>query len=250
MLKCSLSAASRVGCLRDNNEDMLLVGDKFIRDDSLKETVTFDKSKRYLLALADGMGGHNCGEVASSDVLHNLQFFYSDIPSGLDVGDYNELIYEWLNSMNLTIEAKGRVEPTLKDMGTTLVAFAAYEDNFYWMNCGDSRLYRFHDNQLIQMTTDHSLSNLMGEKTHSNVITNCVGGGCTTSYIDIVQCTRDVEKGDMFMLCSDGLTDMVSDEDISHLLANGTDASGLCDAAEKAGGLDNVSVILFKIEEL
>jgi protein phosphatase len=247
MLKCNVTAASRVGCIRDNNEDMILVGDTFIRDDSLSETYEIDPSKRFLMALADGMGGHNSGEVASSDVLHNLQFFYSDIPSGLCAGDFNEVIYEWLTSMNNILEAKGRVEPALKDMGTTLVALALYENNFYWMNCGDSRLYRFRNGKLEQLSIDHSLSNLLGEKGHSNVITNCIGGGCDNSYIDIVKCTSDVKVGDMFLLCSDGLSDMVSDRMIENLLNDGADASQLCDEAENAGGLDNVSVALITI---
>lgn len=247
MLKCNVTADSRVGCIRDNNEDMILVGDTFIRDDSLSETYEIDPSKRFLMALADGMGGHNSGEVASSDVLHNLQFFYSDIPSGLCAGDFNEVIYEWLTSMNNILEAKGRVEPALKDMGTTLVALALYENNFYWMNCGDSRLYRFRNGKLEQLSIDHSLSNLLGEKGHSNVITNCIGGGCDNSYIDIVKCTSDVKVGDMFLLCSDGLSDMVSDRMIENLLNDGADASQLCDEAENAGGLDNVSVALITI---
>ncbi len=247
MLKCNVTAASRVGCIRDNNEDMILVGDTFIRDDSLSETYEIDPSKRFLMALADGMGGHNSGEVASSDVLHNLQFFYSDIPSGLCAGDFNEVIYEWLTSMNNILEAKGRVEPAMKDMGTTLVALALYENNFYWMNCGDSRLYRFRNGKLEQLSIDHSLSNLLGEKGHSNVITNCIGGGCDNSYIDIVKCTSDVKVGDMFLLCSDGLSDMVSDRMIENLLNDGADASQLCDEAENAGGLDNVSVALITI---
>ena len=247
MLKCNVTAASRVGCIRDNNEDMILVCDTFIRDDSLSETYEIDPSKRFLMALADGMGGHNSGEVASSDVLHNLQFFYSDIPSGLCAGDFNEVIYEWLTSMNNILEAKGRVEPALKDMGTTLVALALYENNFYWMNCGDSRLYRFRNGKLEQLSIDHSLSNLLGEKGHSNVITNCIGGGCDNSYIDIVKCTSDVKVGDMFLLCSDGLSDMVSDRMIENLLNDGADASQLCDEAENAGGLDNVSVALITI---
>lgn len=247
MLKCNVTAASRVGCIRDNNEDMILVGDTFIRDDSLSETYEIDPSKRFLMALADGMGGHNSGEVASSDVLHNLQFFYSDIPSGLCAGDFNEVIYEWLTSMNNILEAKGRVEPALKDMGTTLVALALYENNFYWMNCGDSRLYRFRNGKLEQLSIDHSLSNLLGEKGHSNIITNCIGGGCDNSYIDIVKCTSDVKVGDMFLLCSDGLSDMVSDRMIENLLNDGADASQLCDEAENAGGLDNVSVAMITI---
>ncbi len=247
MITFSLTAASRVGCIRDNNEDMLLIGDVFLRDNEMKTDMSVKDSDRLLFALADGMGGHNCGEIASSDVLHNLQYFYNDIPVGLNTSTFNELFYEWLKSMNNIIESKGIVDKQYKNMGTTLVALAYYENHFYWLNCGDSRLYRFHEGKLCQMTTDHSLSNLLGSKTHSNVITNCIGGGCNTSYIDIVECTNDVKRGDTFVLCSDGLTDMVDDCSIEQMLKDGLNASHLCDAAEKSGGIDNVSVIVLKV---
>ena len=242
------TACSRVGCIRDNNEDMILVGDHFVRDNELETTVSFNESDRFLFALADGMGGHNCGEVASSDVVHNLQFYYNDIPTGLSISDFNESIHGWLKSMNIIIDSKGRADRQFKNMGTTLVALAFYEGNFYWLNCGDSRLYRLHEGKLIQMTTDHSLSNLMGTKEHSNIITNCIGGGCTTSYIDVVQCTNEVESGDTFMLCSDGLTDMVDDSVIENMLNQGMNAKDLSLAAEAAGGVDNISVIVCRLK--
>ena len=74
MIEYKISAASSVGCVRDNNEDMLLIDKQFVRDSKLDIDASFSQDQRYLLALADGMGGHNCGEVASSDTLHNLQF--------------------------------------------------------------------------------------------------------------------------------------------------------------------------------
>lgn len=247
MYICKTTADSRVGCVRENNEDMLLVGDTFIRDDRMTRGLQLKESDRYLWALADGMGGHNCGEVASSDVLHNLQYFFSDIPDGMSIENFNESIFEWLTSMNNIIDSKGRENPELRNMGTTLVAFAYYGNDFFWMNCGDSRLYRLRDGHLEQLTTDHSLSNMMGLKTHSNVITNCIGGGCSSSYIDIVRCTDKIDRGDTVFLCSDGMTDMVDDAAIEQMLNDGKGASELCAAAEQAGGVDNISVIVIQI---
>jgi protein phosphatase len=244
----NISVDSRVGCVRENNEDMVLVGEHFVRDGKLHVQVDLAEKDRYLIALADGMGGHNSGEVASSDVLHNIQFYYGDIPSGLAPGDLNESFCEWLESMNNTIDAKGRVDLELKNMGTTFVSLAYYEKEFYWLNCGDSRLYRMRDGKLGQVTTDHSLSNMMGTTAHSNVITNCIGGGCKTSFLDMVQYTENVQPGDVFVLCSDGLNDMISDADIESILLSGKNASALCDAAIEAGGYDNVSVVVIRVE--
>lgn len=248
-MKISISAASNVGCVRHNNEDMILVGNEFVRNRELLSEVELPADGRMLVALADGMGGHNSGEVASHDVLSNLNFYYNDLPAGLQPGDFTEMVYDWLDSINHIIDSKGHSEARYRDMGTTLVALAYYEGEFYWMNCGDSRLYHFRENNLLQFTTDHSLNSLTGSSTHSNIITNCIGGGCKTSYLDMVQCTKDIRSGDLLMLCSDGLTDMVDDSHIHSLLACGCDASTLVDAALEAGGHDNVSVCLVRIIE-
>jgi protein phosphatase len=194
------------------------------------------------------MGGHNSGEVASSDVLHSLQFFYSDMPARLSTSQFDETIVEWLGSMNHTIESKGIDAPQFKGMGTTLVAFAYYERKFFWMNCGDSRCYHFRDGHLQQLSTDHSLNNLMGIEGHSNIITNCIGGGCQNSYIDIKEFTNQIQPGDSIMLCSDGLNDMINDDIIERMLTEGFDAEALCNAADEAGGHDNVSVVIARIQ--
>lgn len=246
-MKLNISAASYVGSVRHNNEDMVLVGSRFIRNDQYWTMADTTDSDRYLVALADGMGGHSSGEVASSDTLHNLQFYYGDLPSNLSVEDFNEAIFEWLESMNHIIDSKGRSDARFEGMGTTLVALGYYNNNFYWMNCGDSRLYRMHGQSLKQISTDHSLSNLVGSGEHSNIITNCIGGGCKMSYIDLVQFTSEIVSGDVLLLCSDGLTDMLTDMEILTLLESGADAAKLCKAAEQAGGYDNVSAAVIKI---
>ena len=207
MITIQITSASKVGCVRSQNEDMILVGNHFVRND---------------------------GFVASSDALHNLQFFFHDLPTGLNPNGINEMLIGWLDSINNVIASKGRSDEQYKGMGTTLVGIAFYEGEFYSMNCGDSRLYRFRNGELTQLTTDHSLSNMLGSSHHSNII------------MDIVKMTEDVKIGDVYMLCSDGLTDMLPDHVITTLLTNGCDANNLCDAAVEAGGLDNVSCCVLK----
>ena len=248
MIELDISAASRTGCVRSQNEDMILVDNQFIRDDYYRKQAVLDGDDRLMVAVADGMGGHNRGDIASDDVLHNLQYFFFDIPSCLSAGYFNEAIVGWLESINNYVASKGRADEQFKGMGTTLVGFTYYNHDFYSMNCGDSRLYRFRNHQLVQLTTDHSLSNMVVGEKRKNIITNCIGGGCVSSYIDMVQMTDDVFSGDIYILCSDGLTDMLSDEEISILMEQHVDADTLCDAAIEAGGIDNVSccVIIVK----
>lgn len=240
-MKLEIMAASNVGCLRRQNEDMILVGSHIMRDDEYSTQVDLEEVDRYLVAVADGMGGHSRGDVASSDVLHNLQFFYHDIPVGLSAGEFNETMVGWLDFINNFVASKGRADEQFKGMGTTLVGLAYYGSDFFTLNCGDSRLYRFRQGVLTQLTTDHSLSNMMGTEKHSSVITNCIGGGCNSSYIDIMRITDDLKDQDVYLICSDGLSDMLPDQALQTLVANGADAVSLCDAAIAAGGFDNVS---------
>ena len=247
MIKMDIMAASRVGCVRHQNEDMILVGHHFLRNDYFKTQVELTNQERYLIAVADGMGGHNRGDVASNDVMRNLHFYFHDLPTGLGPSEFNEAIVEWLDAINNYVASKGRADEQFKGMGTTLVGLAFYEGQFYSMNCGDSRMYRYRGGVLEQLTTDHSLSNMLGSAKHSSVITNCIGGGCTSSYIDMVQMTGDILTDDIYMLCSDGLTDMIPDEQIASMLASGADVNSLCDAANEAGGYDNISCCIIKL---
>ena len=131
MIRLEITAVSHVGCVRHSNEDMILVDDQFIRDAHISKNVDLEKKDRYVIAIADGMGGHNSGDVASEDVLKNLQFFYHDIPAGLGAGDFNEIIVSWLGSINAFIASKGRADERFKGMGTTLVGLAYYNNDFY-----------------------------------------------------------------------------------------------------------------------
>lgn len=244
-----ITATSETGGVRSNNEDMILVGSKFIRNENYRVSISLDtlKRKRLIVALADGMGGHRAGEVASAEALIDLQHFIHDMPEHLSEGDFDELVVDWLASVNRKMNQKGQLYGSLAEMGTTLVALVIYEGRFYCMNCGDSRLYLFHDNLLAQLTVDHSLNTMLGESAHSNVITNCIGAGCKTSYIEICNITPRVSDGDTLMLCSDGLNDMVDDGEIAALLSGKGDACQLCQAAIKAGGYDNVSACVVRI---
>ena len=247
MSRIVLTAASHIGCVRSNNEDMVLAFDKMVRSDAYQTEFTTENNAHFVIALADGMGGHRAGEVASELVLSNLKYYVGDLPRGMAPGEVHEAMMEWLHSANNIVNSRGNGNPELRDMGTTLVGVLYYERHVYWMNCGDSRLYRFRDGHLEQLTTDHSLNNMTGEKKHSNVITNCIGAGIKHLFLDMMDFTKDFLPGDTYLLCSDGLNDMVPDKTIEELLAQGADANQLCQKAVEYGGFDNVSAIVFHV---
>ena len=250
MSRIVLTAASRVGNIRSNNEDMVYAYDKFIRSDDYSTQFTTEDNDRFTIALADGMGGHQAGEVASELTLENLRFYVHDMPRGLSTDKFREAMHMWLHSINNTVNARGRSNPMQREMGTTLVAVIYYNEKYYWINCGDSRLYRFRDGKLKQLTTDHSLNTMNGQTKHSNVLTNCIGAGCKDSYIDMCEFTDDLLPGDSYLLCSDGLNDMISDEQIEMLMSRNSSAEALCEEAVEAGGFDNVSVCVFTVDNV
>lgn len=249
MSRVVLTAASRVGCVRSNNEDMVLAYNKFIRSDAYQTEFMTENTDRFVIALADGMGGHNAGEIASEESLSNLKFFIEDLPSNLSSVEFQDAMLEWLQSINQIINSRGLVDHSLSEMGTTLVGIIFYGGKYYWINCGDSRFYRLRDGKLKQLSTDHSLNKLNGSNKHSNIITNCIGAGSKNSFLDIFEFTEDIHPDDTYMLCSDGLNDMIPDDKIEQLMLEGCTANKLCEAAIEYGGYDNVSTCVFHFDK-
>lgn len=245
--RINITASSNVGLVRHNNEDMILVRNKYLRDENYRTDIDLNNCDRFVMAVADGMGGYNAGEVASQEVLSSLHFYIGDLPMKLSSAHFCEAMVEWVNSTNATINTKGQLNPETMNMGTTLVGIIVYERRFFWINCGDSRLYRLREGKLTQISKDHTLSAMLGEEKHSNAITNCIGAGCKSAFLDIFEFTDDICYGDIYMLCSDGMSDMVDDSSIEQLLAIECDALQMCQAAIDAGGYDNVSACVLKI---
>lgn len=236
-----VSSATSVGCIRSLNEDSF-----FVSEPDSKGTV--------LAIVADGMGGHNAGEVASGKAVGILQngIFRETDMSAKDVlikavEDANQEIYEMsINKENLS------------GMGTTITACLAMENTVTAVQVGDSRLYLIRKDKISQITKDHSLVEMLVEngtitkeeaKNHpqKNIITRAVGTDKTVEA-DIYEFS--VKKGDTVLLCSDGLVNMVDDEEILSVIksAETLDAAAntLVSQAEKAGGTDNITVILIR----
>jgi len=245
-----IDAASRVGQVRKNNEDMILVGDKLVRDGVYRVEKSLTNRDMFCVALADGMGGHNSGERASEVVLKSLSYVFKKPWSYMDAGMFNEAAYLWLEHINRYVESLGASDPKLEGMGTTLVGVVFNYNDLYWVNCGDSRVYSFRGGILKQLSNDHSLSNMMGETRHNGMIVNCIGAGCTSSYIDFVEFSKDIRQGDTLLLCSDGLTDMIDNEELQMIMRTNPSADELCQLADDAGGHDNISVCLVKVKNI
>lgn len=248
MKKLNVYVSSNMGLVRTNNEDMVLAGSGLYRDDDWRaENIILSPKDSYICAVCDGMGGQNAGEIASEDVATQLRKFADGLPDNLDEDKLVDRLRTWQQDEHEYLLQRGLDEVELMGMGTTLVGLIFYHDMLLWMNCGDSRLYRYRDGVLTQLSRDHSLYNITHEMADSHIILNCMGGGCEASYIDVENITNEHVSGDVYVLCSDGLTDMISDQEISYVLSNGGRAKELTNEACAAGGVDNVSVCVFEL---
>jgi len=208
--------------------------------------------------VADGMGGHRGGEVASAMAVETMQEVVEEqLANGSPVSPRDVLKHAYRESSRRIFQKSTRENPELMGMGTTMVAALGYENKVYLGNVGDSRAYLFKDNNLWQVTEDHSLVNEQiragildpnnpDSSVGRNVITRSVGFE-EEVLVDIVE--REVAPGEVFLLCSDGLCGLVSNERIAEICRKNQPqqiVTKCIEEAKKAGGDDNISVIIIK----
>lgn len=250
MRQLIISACSDCGLTREKNEDMLLVGDHLVRDDVFGTEYTLQSDDRCVLAVCDGVGGRRGGEVASHDAAKQLSMACKAMPAGLDAAALQQQMERWHLAEHCRLNDMARCNGIDYGMGTTLVSLLFYEDIVMWLNCGDSRLYRYRDGILRQLTTDHSLYNLTHRPEDMHIITNSLGAGDDVpSYIDSCDISSQVHDGDIFLLCSDGVYDRVPDDELEHLIGGGADASTIVMVACEFGTQDNVSAIVARVAQ-
>lgn len=245
-----IDAKCDVGRAREHNEDMILFLNEPLRDGKLE----YQYSKKLplscdILAVCDGMGGANGGEVASKRTVLSLKEYINTFMPRLN--GYEQMcdgLRSWQQVIHRQLIDSARTNPELQGMGCTLVGLCFIHGHIFHINCGDSRLYRLRDRTLKQLTRDHSLREELGgdQRVGSNVIINSIGGGERT-YMDITEITDTVEMNDLYLLCSDGLSDMLTDEEIATILCRQSTADALIEAANEKGGADNISVCLIQV---
>lgn len=242
-----IATATHPGMVRSHNED----------------SISADAATG-LAVLADGMGGYNAGEVASgiavAMISAELKKALTSLDGELDPAAAERLVGEHAVRANNAIFQAAQSQSQYAGMGTTLVVALWHDNSLVVGHIGDSRLYLFRDNKLEQVTRDHSLlqeqidSGLITKEQarHSqnkNLVTRAVG---IDPEVDAEVHSYPVQAGDIYLLCSDGLNDMVTDEDMELTLASlqanlPLAAAQLVQQANDNGGRDNVSVILVRV---
>jgi len=244
-MKFTVNAVSDKGCVRQNNEDRLLV-QSFIFSNT-GYSLEFTTDTLALFAVADGMGGQNAGEVAAEMTLESLSDFVTELSKNPIDLDVKSAFSAWVKQIHNTLLRIGQQDAEKKGMGTTLTGLLFLNNKFYWFNAGDSRLYRFRNCILKQISTDHSLAQAIGNKDlPSNIIVNSIGGGQNT-FIDVEDITDFILDNDLYILCSDGITDMIDDNTIEKHLSP-LQLQNMVEAAKQMGGKDNISVMTVEIQ--
>jgi protein phosphatase len=205
--------------------------------------------------VADGMGGHNAGDYASR---YAVQIVVDEISSSFEKNPV-KIIGKAIDRANTLIRERARENAALNGMGTTMVVATCIGRYLEVANVGDSRLYVVNQNAIEQVTQDHSLVEEMvrmggidraSARNHpdKNIITRALGA---RDYVEADFFTRELQEGDMVLLCSDGLTNMVDDEKIHQILNEGgrlkDRVEKLVETANQNGGKDNISVIVMEL---
>jgi len=240
-----VATATHSGMVRSHNEDSIAAD-----------------AEIGLAVLADGMGGYNAGEVASGIAVAMISDEVKKLLGGAETeaGNAEDLLSEHVARANAAIYQAAQSQPQYSGMGTTLVVALWHDNKMAVGHVGDSRLYRLRGETFEQVTRDHSLlqeqidSGMITREQarfsqNKNLVTRAVG---IDAEVETEVHTYPVQPGDIYLLCSDGLSDMVTDEDIqltlSSLQANlSLAAEQLVQQANDNGGRDNISVILVRV---
>ena len=242
-----IASLSDVGMRRSNNQDNLAI--------SLGSTIDSWRKRGHLFIVADGMGAHAAGELASKlavDQIPHLYAKYNDLPPP-------DALKKSVQSANAEINRRGQANEEFHNMGTTCCVLSILPQGGYVAHIGDSRVYRLRQNSLEQLTFDHSLvweMRASGQITREEELSGRIPKNVITRSLGpYPECKVDMEGpfpiqvGDTYLLCSDGLTGLVTDEEIGAIIANlqpNEAAKVLVDLANLRGGPDNITVVIVK----
>ncbi|MGM9977593.1 MAG: Stp1/IreP family PP2C-type Ser/Thr phosphatase [Clostridium sp.] len=218
-----------------------------------------EKDDYGIYVVADGMGGHNAGEVASRMASVGIvEYVYNHF----DDVDKNKLLRRAVKKVNTDIFNNSKESERLNGMGTTITACMTFEDKIQIANVGDSSCFGIKNNYIVKLTKDHSLvqelldAGSISEQQASkhpkkNIITRAVG---TSSHVDVDIFQMDKDEFDIYMLCTDGLTNELSKKEILEIIHKSSDLDEACnklvELAKYRGGKDNITVLLFGGEKI
>lgn len=276
-MKLKMAGNTNLGCVRKNNEDNFcasadLQAGKFANASSPwgAEQVVDLGPKGVLLVVADGMGGTNAGEVASERAVVKVAEFFAPDRITDEITSRKDKILNFMEqsivACDREVKGWGDSHPESKGMGTTMVIGWILDGKLYVAWCGDSRayVYRPSENKIYQVSKDHSYVQLLVDKEmltreetfdhpQGNIITRSLSHGQPAARPESLPDPYELCDGDIVLLCSDGLSGMLHDEEMADIISNSSDdleevVNNLINGARRAGGSDNITVVLCKVE--
>lgn len=244
-MKLDIDALCHKGLVRDRNEDALSVGGLILRDKTTKVSLDTPEEGFFYLLVADGMGGHEHGEEASEYTLDVIRDRFNQHLIGQETfeDDMRSTTHDISVKLNQQAAERGQQLP----MGCTLTGVVWHYGRQWLVNAGDSRTYRFRNGMLRQLTKDETERGISGDPEASKWLLNCIGGG-QEGRLTISDLEGKLLEDDVLLICSDGLTDMVTEEQLEEALSEGATTTDLYRMACEGGGVDNVSIILARIQ--
>ena len=269
LVEIDVDARSHPGHRRANNEDHFFVTrlgrtlETMITSVPAGDVPARTEEVNYVMVVADGMGGHAAGEIASRMAISALVSLALDVPDWIfkvdeeNASEIERRSRKYVQEVGAKLVERGRRDDALHGMGTTLTAVRSLGRDLMITHVGDSRAYLLRAGSLHRLTRDHTFAQLLidtghftpGDATvsrHRHVLTNALGGTIENVQVDTDQ--LQLEDGDRLLLCTDGLTDLVDDQTITSVLRETTRSSDACERlvqqALDNGGRDNVTVIV------
>lgn len=231
--------ASDIGLVRGNNEDVVRALDRF-----------------HFYVLADGMGGHNAGEVAAEKaceyICHQMESLPLDNLTHQDITTLGDRVLSIMNQTNLWVHHLSRQDPKLSGMGTTLCSLLFFRNHMITSHVGDSRIYRLRNGSLKRITNDHLTykNTTVNNKKRKRALTQAIG---TSVKVKPSLLITEALEDDLFLMCSDGLSDLVKDEEIEKILSTHICLESTCNflttLAKSRGGHDNITLLLTRLEK-
>jgi len=268
-VQVDIGALSHQGHRRENNEDHFFVTklsrglETLMTSLSPGDVPTLAEEVNYVLVVADGMGGHAAGEVASRMAISELINIALQLPDWIlkvddeHVSEIEQRARGRVQEIGSKIIEQGRRDPSLRGMGTTLTIARSLGRDLLITHVGDSRASLLRGERLHHLTRDHTYAQMLMDRGHlaaadvaksrfRHVLANALGGSTEETRVDVD--LMRLADGDRLLLCSDGLTDMVDDDTIAQILRDASGAQNACDRlvqrALDNGGHDNVTVIV------
>ena len=266
MFNISTSVGCNIGNKRKNNEDNFYLNGRFKENLNEKNSIylnSYSKENIQVYAVCDGMGGEELGEIASYIAVETLFKYHNEVFKFCNKSNIKQSIEEYIDDANERIcEVADKLNKNC--IGTTLALIVIYRDYMYVYNLGDSRIFFISSDEIIKLSKDHTKAQMLYESGLINIyeLENSHSRHVLTQHLGIFKNDRKLSpsktlfrlnKGDKFLICSDGVTDLLSENTLEEIIRGADNTEDavhkIVDNSLSRGGIDNITALIINIED-